>query len=805
MVDTSNADFSGWATRANLKCSDGRTILPGAFKDQDWTKVPLVWQHGHNDPSLVLGHAYLEDRGNEGVYAWGFFNDSEKGVGAKKMVEHEDVTALSIYANQLIEKNKVVSHGKIRELSLVLAGANPEALIDAVYIRHSDGDEFEDESIESAVIYTGLPLEHSEKEKPVTNPTVEHADGAAPKAKTAGDIFDSLSGEQKELVYFLLGKAKEGKSADVSHADDSKIAGLFQSMDQDQTSVVTYMVNEALAHADVDDDDDEDEDGDDAEGVSHADSGKTVKDILDTFSKEQTDVLNFLLSQALNGNEGVSHADQEKVQAVMHSLNEEQDGVLNFLVAQALEHSATDEDQKDDSAAIADADDKNAAAHADNQEGNNDMTHNAFEGTSTTETESSKTLSHDDLKGVLETADRRKTTFKNELDSYALAHGIEDIGTLFPDAKAVTTTPEWLARRTEWVADIMNGTRHTPFSRIKSLHADLTLDSARAKGYVKGDFKKEEFFKVARRITVPKTIYKKQKLDRDDILDITDFDVVAWLKGEMRLMLEEEVARAILLGDGRAVDDDDKINEENIRPIATDSELYVTYVNVPLALGDSAEEVVDALVMQRRHYRGSGNPTLYTSETFLARLLMVKDTLGRRVYSTLNDLLAVLRVSKIVTCEIMDEPSSDVIGILVNPADYTVGADRGGDVALFDDFDIDYNQQKYLIETRLSGALTKPKSALVLKRVAPDATLVTPAAPAFNSSTHVLTVPTTTGVIYKNKANGATLAGGSTVTLTPGQEYTVQALSSGSGYYVSSTANDEFVYTYEDGLVSNGF
>lgn len=696
------ADFSGFATKANLKCSDGRTIMPDAFKHMDGMQVPLVWQHGHNEPSNVLGHAKLEARDGD-MYCHAYFNSTDSAKSAKELVKHGDIKALSIYANRLVEKSKNVMHGVIREVSLVLAGANPGALIDNVNIAHSDGalETLDDE----AVIYTGLTLIHS-----------DGGTAVADEDRTVGDVLETLNEEQTEAFQYLLGEALAGSSA--SHADED------------------------------DEDDNEDDDDTDSDG----DSGKTVKDVFDSMTKEQKDVVYYMIGQAVE------------------------------------EASGNDNDS--------------SAKHSDTSQEGNTMTHNVFEQDSA---KSSTTLSHAEAATVFEGA-KRLGSMKEAIEDYALKHGIEDIDTLFPDAKAITATPEFIKRRTEWVADVMNGIRQTPFSRIKSLTANLTLDEARAKGYVKGNLKKEEFFKVAKRTTTPQTIYKKQKLDRDDILDITDFDVVAWLKGEMRLMLEEEIARAILIGDGRSAGDDDKIMEDHIRPIATDDDLYVTYLYVNLGDTDSSpEEIIDSLTLQRRHYRGSGNPTFYTSETILAQLLLVKDSLGRRIYSTVNDLTAALRVSKIVTVEIMDQPSVDVVGIMVNMADYTVGADKGGNVSMFDDFDIDYNQYKYLIETRMSGALVRAKSALVVKRTANEATIVNPVAPTWDAAAKTVTVPTVTGLVYKNKLTNTTLTTENPVTLSEGDEITIIALPASSSYYLASSGEDEWMVDYDEGILGSAF
>lgn len=696
------ADFSGFATKANLRCSDGRTIMPDAFKHMDGEQVPLVWQHGHNEPANVLGHALLESRSGD-VYCHAYFNSTPAAQNAKELVKHGDINALSIYANRLVEKSKNVMHGMIREVSLVLTGANPGALIDNVNIAHGDG-EYETLDDE-AVIYTGLSLTHSDEGDDMINED----------DRTVADVYETFNPEQKEAVHFLLGEALAG--AGVSHADE------------------------------------DDDDNDDDEGASSG-SDRTVKDVFDSMSKEQKDVVYFMIGQAL-------------------------------------------EDAKASNP---------TAKHSDFHQEGSTMTHNVFEKDSKlAHQDQGPVLSHSDTASIFEGA-KRLGSMKEAAEDYALQHGIDDIGILFPDAKAISATPEFEKRRTEWVAEVMTATRHTPFSRIKSLTANLTLDEARAKGYVKGNLKKEEFFKVSKRVTTPQTIYKKQKLDRDDVLDITDFDVVAWLKGEMRLMLEEELARAILVGDGRSAGDEDKISEDHIRPIATDSDLYVTYLYVNMGSADfSAEEIIDSVTMQRRHYRGSGNPTFYTSETVLARMLLIKDSLGRRIYPTVNDLAAALRVTKIVAVEIMDEPSVDIVGIIVNLSDYTVGADKGGDVSLFDDFDIDYNQYKYLIETRVSGALVRPKAALVLKSVANSAVLVTPETPEWDDSTKTIMVPEVTGVTYKNKMSNQTISSASGLTLQDGDEVTVIAIPSSANYYLASSTEDEWLFTYDDGLLGGAF
>ena len=726
-------DFSGYATKANLRCSDGRIILPDAFKHMDGEKVPLVWQHTHNEPVNVLGHMLLESRDGD-LYGYGFFNETDGGKHAKSLVEHGDITALSIYANRLSEQNKQVKHGQVREVSLVLSGANPGALIDNVNIAHGDGSitQVDDE----AIIYTGLPLEHSNHEE----------ESMSHNESTVKDVFESMTDVQQDAVHFLLGEALAHAAGD----SDNDLEGAKPGAKE----------TKAASKVATSEDDTKAPGSDD----------KTIKEIFDGMSEDEKNVVYFMIGQAIEDAEGGSDDDDDDDKPAAKSGDKEKPA---FLKQSSI-----------------------------SSEGNS-MSHNVFERDSLTGTDATPALSHADQASIFEGA-KKTQSLKESVQDYALQHGIQDIDVLFPDAKSVTATPEWIARRMDWVAEVMTGTRHTPFSRIKSSTANLTLDDARAKGYVKGNLKKEEFFRVSKRTTTPQTIYKKQKLDRDDILDITDFDVVAWLKGEMRLMLEEEIARAVLLGDGREAGDDDKINEENVRPISKDDDLYVTYLNVNLKNADSsAEEIIDAITLNRRHYRGSGNPTFFTSETVLAQLLLVKDSLGRRIYSTVNDLIAALRVSKIIAVEVMDEPSVEILGVMVNLQDYVIGADKGGDVSLFDDFDIDYNQYKYLIETRISGALVKPKSAIVIRAVS-SATdqAATPGAPTWNDTNKTVTVPTTAGVTYKNKTTNATLTTASPVTLDEGDELTVLAVPA-AGYYLSSSASDEWMFTHEDGLVGN--
>ena len=571
-------DFSGWATKNNIKCSDGRTILRDAFKHNDGQTVPLVWNHQHNESANVLGHAVLENR-EEGVYAYCTFNDTEAGKNAKLLVEHGDVTALSIYANQLKQNGSNVMHGTIREVSLVLAGANPGAFIDSI-IRH--GEFCEDE----AVIYTGENL------------SLEHAD------QKPSDKEDKAGEDDK---------------------GDGKVEGNKQ---------------------------------------------KTIKDVVDSMSEEQKNVLYALVGQALEGKEMAQSAIEE---------NNIEDG------------------------------------------GEQEMKHNVFEGK---ETDNKDVLSHDAMETIFKDA-KRYGSLKESFLAHADQYGIKDIEWLFPDAKNVNMPPDFIKRDDSYVQKVMRGVHHVPFSRIKSMHADITADQARAKGYIKGKLKKEEVFTLLKRTTSPTTIYKKQKLDRDDVIDITDFDVVAWLKMEMRMMLDEEIARAILVGDGRLSSDDDKINEMCIRPIATDADLYCVKAKVSVGSAATEDEIAKAfirtVIKSRKEYKGSGSPTLFTTEDILTNCLLLEDKNGRIIYDTVEKLATALRVKEIVTVEVMEGAKTKIesqdkplMALMVNLVDYYVGADKGGAVNMFDDFDIDYNQQKYLMETRCSGALVKPFSAIAV-------------------------------------------------------------------------------------------
>ena len=584
-------DFSGWATRNDLKCSDGRTIRRDAFKDCDGKTVPLVWNHNHNDPNNILGHALLKNR-PEGVYAYGKFNDSESGKVAKLLVDHGDISSLSIMANQLKQNGGDVLHGVIREVSLVLAGANPGAFIDTV-VAHSD------DSDETAIIFTGEFLEF------------EH-------------------GEDLE-------------------EEDTKVA---------EEEIKEEKVEEEITHADEDSKTD--------------DSAETVADVFNTLTDKQKQVVYALIGEALTSADG--------------------------------EDDTTDETTTEEES---------------------EVKHNVFD-KDTEIREDENVLSHEAQMEIIGDAKRY-----GSMKESALAHGIDDVEWLFPDYKELNNPPTFIQRDMEWVSKVMNAARHSPFSRIKTTFADITEDEARARGYIKGKMKKEEFFSLLKRTTDPQTIYKKQKMDRDDVIDITSFDVISWLKSEMRMMLNEEIARAILVGDGRLASDDDKIQENHIRPIWKDEDLYTIKARVtPTGTGssgavtddDKAKAFIRAAIKARKDYKGSGSPVLFTTEDMLTDMLLLTDEMGRDLYTSEAQLATKLRVREIITVPVMENLSrtsgSDdlaLMGIIVNMTDYNIGADRGGAVSMFEDFDIDYNQQKYLIETRCSGALIKPYSAIALE------------------------------------------------------------------------------------------
>lgn len=614
-------DFCGWASKNDLLCSDGRTIRRGAFASDDGKKVPMVYQHQHTSIDNVLGHAILENR-DEGMYAYCYLNESDTGKMAKELVRHGDICAMSIYANKLKQIGNDVVHGEIKEVSLVLAAANPGAAIESVVLEHSDGS-----TEEEAIIYSGEDtqykiMSHAET-MPVETSTQTSSD------KTVNDILNGMSEAKKNVLYYMLAKVSE---TDEEAENDDTIE------DSD------------IRHADVS-------------------GGRTIQDIFDTFTPDEKKVAFFLIGKAIEESGSMEQSDIPNID--------------------------------------------------DESEENETMKHNVFENNQVDNDET--VLSHAEIEEIF-----RDTKQYGTLKNSALAHGVTNIEYLFPDAKTVTPTPELIKRNDDWVSKVMGSVHRTPFSRIKSTAANLTEDDARAKGYMKGKLKKDEVFSLLKRTTEPTTIYKKQKLDRDDVVDITDFDVVAWIKSEMRMMLNEEIARAILIGDGRLTSSDDKIPEDHIRPVAFDSELYTVPIEVTVAAqatdDDKAKAIIRSIIKGRKEYKGSGNPVMYTTEDVLTDMLLMEDKMGRVVYDSVTKLATALRVSEIVTVPVMeglkDSEGNSVIAVIVNLADYNVGADRGGEVNMFDDFDIDYNAMKYLIETRCSGALTKPYSALAVKLMA---------------------------------------------------------------------------------------
>lgn len=650
-------DFGGYITKAGVKCSDGRTIAPDAFKHMDGQTIPLVWQHMHDSVDNVLGHVLLENRA-DGVYGHGFFNDTDQGKSAKTLVEHKDIKSLSIYANKLVEKAKTVLHGMLIETSLVLAGANSGASIDYVRVAHSadDIEVLEDE----AVISLGISLQHA------GDSTTE----------TYQDVFDSLNDKQKALVEFMLSQALG--SAQHSATEETK------------------------------------EDGD-----------KPDEKQTDQGNKDGSD------------NKTLEHSDKE-----------------GPMTRNVFEQN-----------------DKNNGGSGDGKRENH--------------------LSHAQIQTIFEDA-KKMGSFKEAFLAHAEDYGITNIEVLFPDAQAIDNKPEWITRKMEWVEKVLNDTRKLPFSRIKSLSADLTFDEARAKGYIKGSMKKEQFFSLARRDTTPKTIYKKQKLDRDDIIDITDFDVVAWLWVEMRFMLREEIARALLIGDGREPDDEDKIDENKIRPIAQDDEFYTDVVVVPA--NTYGNDLIEAALRARNSYKGTA-PAAYMTNAVMIDLLLGKDSLKRRYYNNKAELASALGVTEIVEVPVMEGQTRDggeILMIICNLSDYAIGSTRGGEISTFNQFDIDFNQEKYLIETRLSGALTSHKKAQVIVRG--SGTLATPTVPAFDAGTGVVTIPTVTGVTYKNQTTDATLSAGPQTALAAGESLSVVAVPN-TGYYFPHNFDADWTFT----------
>ena len=640
-------DFSGYVTKNDLKCGDGRTIRKNAFKDCDGMTVPLVWQHVHGQIGNVLGHMLLENR-DDGVYGYGTFNDTEEGRTAKEYVKHKDITALSIYANKLVQRSGDVLHGVIREVSLVLAGANPGAMIDNITIAHSDGsfDTIDDE----AIIYTDLNIDYGDSE-------VAHSDEKS-DGRSAVDVINEMTDEQRDAMYAFAGLAVE---------DALKEYG--------------------ISHDDMDDGDDEDEHDED----------------------DETDV---------NPEDDESDEDDSE--------DEDEDD--------EYEDDESDEDDSDE--------DEEEIEHSDMEE--NKMPHkNIFE-KKAEDGQDENTLSHAEMLDIMQEAVDNKASPKDTF----LAHGITNIDYLFPNTKLLNKEPQIINDDQAWVTDVMNSVHKSPFSRLKTIAADITIDEARALGYVKGTKKAEEQFGLLKREVTPQTIYKLQKFDRDDILDITDLDVVAWVKSEMRIKLKEEIARAILVSDGRANSDPHKIKEDKVIPIYKDVSPLVGYdsqigghnissatfafrriIEVPVGApeADKMEMLIDEAVRARVDYKGSGSPAMYIGPARLAEGLLLKDSMGRRIYESESSLTTAMRVSRAVEVPLFDnitrienegeadEQTYELACIIVNLRDYTIGLDKGGETTLFDDFDIDYNKYTYLLETRLSGMLTKPFSAIIIE------------------------------------------------------------------------------------------
>lgn len=623
-------DFSGYATKNDLECSDGRIIRRDAFKDNDHTTVPLVWQHVHNDPNNVLGHADLENR-YDGVYAYCKFNDTPSGQNAKSLVQHGDVTSMSIYANRLQQQGPNVLHGIIREVSLVLAGANPGAVINPLSIAHSDGTytSIEDE----AIIYTGEDfIAHADEDDDEEDSTdnKKDEDAMADNEETIQDIIDTMNDKQRKVLEYLVGEALSNKGS-VEHADD--------------------------------------------DGESVGDSDETVDDILKTFNAKQKKVLEFLVGMAIQQGNEAQHYDME-------------DDYMKF--------NAFDDDMYD--------------------EGYAELTHDAMS----------------------EFIEEAKNGSNGSLKQEFLEHGIENLEVLYPEAKLVGQNPELISRDMTWVDKVWGSLRKTPFARVRSVAANVTAYEARARGYIKGNQKEEEVLSLLSRTTTPQTVYKMQKIDRDDVIDITDLDIVAWMKVEMRMMLNEEIVRAVLVGDDRPSSDPSYIKPEHIRPIYQDSDIYTIHDNVTIpasaSFNDIADIIIEHAVLARKNYMGSGVPTMYASTDVITRMLLAKDQLGHRMYRNEGELAAALRVKEIVEVPIFDgvtrtasvtttqggssvttQEERKLLALIVNLGDYSLGADKQGAVNLFDDFDLNFNKYEYLIETRVSGALIKPYGAIAIE------------------------------------------------------------------------------------------
>lgn len=649
MVD--RFDFSGWATKNDLQCSDGRIIKRDAFKASNGKKVPLVWNHQHNDCENVLGHAILENR-EDGVYAYCTLNDTEAGRNAKLLVKHGDISQLSIWANHLKQEGNNVLHGAIREVSLVLAGANPGAFIETVMC-HDDTDE------EDAIIYTGewIDIQHSVNSEGDTD--------IKPKKKKKA----SKPAEVKETS-----EEEQGTDDNIKHADnednEESVYDVYETMNEKQKNIIAILASVVIASRKKQDSENMEHTDDelDVEDIPELEEGETIRDIYNTMTEKQKSVVPYIIS---------------------------------VLVDEAIK-SENNQNEKE----------------------TEEMKQNAFE--SQGKDTNTNVLSHSEIGEIFEDA-KRYGSLKESVLAHSQEYGIENIDVLFPDAQMVQD-PDFIKRDDAWVSSVLDGAKHSPFAKVKSIHANITEEDARAKGYIKGNRKAEEVFPLLKRVTTPTTIYKKQALDRDDIVDITEFKVVTWLKAEMRMMFNEEIARAALVGDGRSAASPDKISALNIRPIWTDDDLYTVKHVINMASTatdqDKAKAFIKGVIKSRKLYKGSGNPVLYTTEDMLTDCLLIEDTTGRVIYDTIDKLKNQMRVSDIITVPVMEGLTREVEGdthnlegIIVNMKDYNFGADKGGEINMFDDFDIDYNKEKYLMETRCSGALVKPYSAIVVESV----------------------------------------------------------------------------------------
>ena len=699
MGENQDPDFSGWATKNDIKCSDGVTIRGGAFKHMDKVKVPLVWMHQHKDPEMVLGHVILEHR-DQGTYAEAFFNDTPKALAAKAQVAHGDITKMSIWANNLAQRGGDVLHGDIKEVSLVLAGANEGAEIEHIFIRHGAADL---EETGEAIITTGLIFDF-----------IAHADGdvdaepapadKAADAETVKDTYDTLNPIQKVMVSTMVSQAIEAGRA-----------------------LATGSTADVVAHSDVEEE------------------NKT------------------------NSDAEISASEEEETKDA--------------------EDKSEDEESKDESEETNDAAEN--IQHS-NLKGAEVTNHNVFEqnNQSSNTGPEKKVLAHDAMRKIWDDAIVHGTLEKSII-AHAGDYGIDDIELLFAEARNMDASPQLLARQAEWVPKVLDAVKKQPWAKVKSIVADLTADEARAKGYIKGTEKQDEVIALLRRTTSPTTIYKKQRLDRDDILDITDFDVVVWIKWEMRFMLNEELARAILIGDGRTALHPDKIKDPagqidgiGIRSILNDSDLYVYKKDLTANIG--TEAIVEEFIRSRSEYRGSGSPTLYTTDKILSDILLLKDKMGRFLYDTETALAAKLRVKEIVAVEVMEQVPT-VLGIVVNLVDYSLGTNKGGELTFFEDFNLDFNQEIKLLETRLSGGLTKPKSAVVLTRS--QGTAATPTAPSFNGETNTITVPTTPGIDYTIDGDPVT----GSVVITEDTELVAKPK---PGYFIPAGTTSYWAFTY---------